>query len=674
MKQNTTLAPNLLRIIGNIERDRALIASLWVTTDSVNTIFKSYEISSKKFVSGFGIPIIEYFIAVVREEKLAGDCPVMSKLVNFLLEKNITPKDVFNICMGLRKRLVAYLLKNKLIKDNELEAMDEIALLFDANLSGVLDIFTTFYQKQQSKIQESLVQDKKFKHILKIINFIHTKIIIVQNARVILGNKSFFNTFGIENIKELYEKYENGLCFMQEIDCKSNSYNTAGINTWLQKIHEDDKPFKTNIYNQKYNKVFTYSCRVTALPDTNPTQYVLAFNNIALHLQEDEQEIKERLTRDELTGLHNDIEFEHILASVKQQALKEGVNLAIAIVDIPYFKDANKKQNHEAENKVIIKIAKNIQQLSKETMSVAKLEGNRFGILMQCETEQNCYDWCCALHMLISKKAKHVTIALTGINLTETVHRIQIRAFDMVDIANALEKDSVYTDFENIRPYDLLPDQEKFTDRLKNLTHITTSFFYKELIVLANNKLVSIDKHDVSIILSDKQRSIAKTNDSIYVDFPSLGYVKASVKSIDTQKRLAVVHQFSVEKSSPLNRKKFRITAKENTHVRILSKGLTSEGSVLNMNDEYIALYVKRINNLQESALVAIEFIIDLDVHLKSFSTNATITKIDKTKDGYKIVLYCLADDNNKNILTDYIAKRQMEIIRELQKKANLIG
>ncbi len=674
MQENTTLVPNLLHMIGNIESDRSSIVSSWVTIDAVNTIFKSYEISSKKFASGFGIPILEYFIAVVRDEKLAGDCPVMSKLVNFLLEKNITPKDVFNICMGLRKTLVAYLFKKELIKNNVIETMDEIALLFDANLSGVLGIFTAFYQKQQSKIQESIVQDKKFKQILKIINFIHTKIIIVQNSRVILGNKSFFNTFGIENIKELYEKYENGLCFMQEIDCKSSSFKAAEINSWLQKIHDVNKPFKTNIYNKKYKKVFTYSCRITALPDSDPIQYVLAFNNIDLHLEEDEHEIKEKLRYDVLTGLYNDIEFENILGSQKQKALKERFNLAIAIVDISDFKDINEKQSNEAENKIVLEIAKDIQKLSKDTMSVARLEGNRFGILMQCESEQNCYDWCCALHMVISKKLKHTTIAISAVDLVETVHRIQIRAFDIVDIANALDQDAVYTDFENIKPYDLLPDQEKFTDRLKNLTHITTSLFYKELTVVANNKFVSIDKHDVSIILSDKQLSIAKPDDTIYVDFPSLGHVKASIKSTDTQKKLAVVHKFSVDKNSPLNRKKFRITAKENTHVSIISKGLASEGTVLNMNNEYIALYVKRTNNLQETGLVFIEFMTDLDEHLESFSTNATITKIDKVKNGYKLLLYCLLNDKNKNILTDYIAKRQMEIIRELQKKVNLIS
>jgi len=162
------IAPNLLAIAHNIENSRENIASQWIDIPTVKAIFLSYKISPNKFKNGFGIPIIEYFIAVVREEKSSGNCPIMSKLVNFLLEKNITPKDVFDICMGLRRTLVFYLFKQEWIKYNTLEVMDEVASIFDANLSGVLAIFTTFYQEQQKNKQESVIQQKKYNQILKL--------------------------------------------------------------------------------------------------------------------------------------------------------------------------------------------------------------------------------------------------------------------------------------------------------------------------------------------------------------------------------------------------------------------------------------------------------------------------------------------------------------------------
>lgn len=104
----------------------------------------------------------------------------MSKLVDFLLNKNITPKDVFDICIGLRRILVSSILKNVSTKDNIHDIMEEMATLFDANLSGVLGIFISFYEHKQQRIQESIAQQKKYNQILKVMNFINTKIIIVQ--------------------------------------------------------------------------------------------------------------------------------------------------------------------------------------------------------------------------------------------------------------------------------------------------------------------------------------------------------------------------------------------------------------------------------------------------------------------------------------------------------------
>jgi hypothetical protein len=130
MQNNKKLAPNLLNIVSNIESGRDKIVSEWIEVPTVKVVFKSYKISAKKFKDGFGIPILEYFIAVVKEEKTPGDCPIMTRLVLFLLEKNITPKDVFDICMGLRRKLISYLYRESLLQNNGLDTMDEIADLY----------------------------------------------------------------------------------------------------------------------------------------------------------------------------------------------------------------------------------------------------------------------------------------------------------------------------------------------------------------------------------------------------------------------------------------------------------------------------------------------------------------------------------------------------------------
>jgi hypothetical protein len=49
------------------------------------------------------------------------------------------------------------------------------------------------------------------------------------------------------------------------------------------------------------------------------------------------------------------------------------------------------------------------------------------------------------------------------------------------------------------------------------------------------------------------------------------------------------------------------------------------------------------------------------------FSTNATIIRIDKIHNGYKIVLYLQSDAKNEKVLKDYIAKLQLDVIKRVK-------
>ena len=113
MSNSQILAPNLLITIDKLEINRKEIASLWVEIPIVKSVFKARKISAIKFRDGYGIPIIEYFIVVIRGEKEIGNCPIMSKLVNYLLTKKITPREVFDICIGFRRALMSFLLKQE---------------------------------------------------------------------------------------------------------------------------------------------------------------------------------------------------------------------------------------------------------------------------------------------------------------------------------------------------------------------------------------------------------------------------------------------------------------------------------------------------------------------------------------------------------------------------------
>lgn len=214
MTKDQDLAPNLFLIIDYLDENRLKVATNWMKVTTVQAIFRDRKISAKKFRDLYATPIIEYFIAVVRGEKILGDCPIMGKFVRFMVSQDITPKEIFDICMGFRRSLIAFLFTNRVVLKASAPFMDEISVVFDANLSGVLDIFTDLYSANQKKVESAKSQKEKLKQTLKIINSINTKIVIVQDGRIVLANKPFLEMTGVVSLKDLYQKYDNGFDFL----------------------------------------------------------------------------------------------------------------------------------------------------------------------------------------------------------------------------------------------------------------------------------------------------------------------------------------------------------------------------------------------------------------------------------------------------------------------------
>lgn len=254
---------------------------------------------------------------------------------------------------------------------------------------------------------------------------------------------------------------------MKNVDTSlEEELSTSNVNDWLESVYKSHKPFTTEIFHNELANVFTYSGRVTTLPDSEPTKYIISLNSITSHL-EDEEHMREKLEHDELTGLNNYVKFEHLLGESQRMALKENTQLALIIVDIPELKEINKEQGMQFGDRAIINVSTIINSFIDKNMIAARLEGSRFGILTSYESEQKCYDWCSMLHIELSKKRARKTIALTGFDLGETINTLLMRAYSLIDALNSSEDGNISSDFKNIRYSELLPDQENFTNKLK---------------------------------------------------------------------------------------------------------------------------------------------------------------------------------------------------------------
>lgn len=93
-------------------------------------------------------------------------------------------------------------------------------------------------------------------------------------------------------------------------------------------------------------------------------------------------------TRDALTGAGNRIALE--VAADREIALsrRSGQPVSILVIDIDHFKDVNDRYGHNAGDRVLIDIARQLRQSCRESDSIFRFGGEEFVILLS-QTEEN---------------------------------------------------------------------------------------------------------------------------------------------------------------------------------------------------------------------------------------------------------------------------------------------
>jgi len=665
MLNSKTVAPNLQEIINSIEKNIDYLASAWIKIDSVKNVFKDRKISSEKFKDKYAVDIIMYFINVVKGTEKLGNCPVMSKLVYYLLKKKITPKEVFDICMGLRKAFVFLLFKNNKVLKNPYPYMYEVSLISDANLSGVLDIFTNYYQDTQNKLQKIQLQTQKLKHTSEIINFIKTKIIIVQNSRIILANKPLLDMLGVDNLKELYHKYEHGFDFMRDVDLLENDFK-VNLSRWIRRVCAKNKPFKCEIYNEELKISLKFSGTITNMPEENIDQYIITLNNISDYIK-DEADILDSLTHDELTGFKNYPSFEKLISKQIDKAKIKKSRLFLAVADIPELREINDKHGRNCGDMVIAEVAENLRFLIDHYIHVGRLEGSRFGILIDYKNEQASYDWCVKLFKLMNEKKEKKTLAITEVDLSESINKVFLRVYDLIESSNNASDNLVVSDFNNVIEYKELPEQKGFTDILSHIKSLEVSVFYLELAVLATIDILSTTTNSITMNFSAKQLKVSDIDTAVYFNLKDIGNIKAYISDINHKKQTVVIDRFRFDKHSPLDRTLYRIKVQDDIKAYIVDGDREYTVKVLDMNNECVAVEIDRKRNFDINSFVYLDMYLPISNDIQSCGFNASILRIDKIVGGYKMILLANIDTKNKSILNKFISKNQMDIIKEFK-------
>lgn len=114
-----------------------------------------------------------------------------------------------------------------------------------------------------------------------------------------------------------------------------------------------------------------------------------AFYALSLQREAAESNLAVLAHTDMLTGLHNRRMFDEALATALTRARRAGTGLALAYLDIDFFKTINDTYGHGIGDLVLIEFAKRLKACVRSSDTVARLAGDEFVIIFEQLTDQS---------------------------------------------------------------------------------------------------------------------------------------------------------------------------------------------------------------------------------------------------------------------------------------------
>lgn len=203
--------PNQLRIkalkenVSYLEHARDSIVHRWTSNLEVCEILLKHDVEIEFFNTNYAHPVLNYFIGVINATQEIGNCPVISKLLEYLSEKNITASELFMICINFRKAIIKEMFDNEVM---QAELYDSISYVFDANFRGVLEAFNDTIseaKKETKRLYELSIRD----HLTGIYNRKMFDEILSLEIKNAVRNKTDFSLiiFDIDHFKNINDNF-----------------------------------------------------------------------------------------------------------------------------------------------------------------------------------------------------------------------------------------------------------------------------------------------------------------------------------------------------------------------------------------------------------------------------------------------------------------------------------
>lgn len=347
----------------HIDENRDKILTKWMGKEEVDEVLNGLNLSKEAFKEDFAVYMFDFFLKVASNEDEPGDCPTLRNLIAFFQTKQLSAKDLFLICTGLKDTLIDFYLTDKTI----LAKMDtdphichtlftETASILNSNFSNILYEYTsTLFKKQDELNQYS--------------RMIEEHVIVSRTdeyGRINYVSDSFCEVSEFSR-GELMGKPHN---IVRHPDMPAELFKDMWETIQAGRIWEGK--IKNLTKHQGY-----FIANTTVMPVFAASGVIEGYVSIRHDITD-----KINANIDTLTKAYNRRKFDQDFGRLYLRALSEGRQLSLIVIDVDDFKMINDTYGHLKGDEVLVAIAEAIRKRIRANDVFARWGGEEFVILM----------------------------------------------------------------------------------------------------------------------------------------------------------------------------------------------------------------------------------------------------------------------------------------------------
>jgi len=595
---------DLLKIAEWIEQKKLIIIHEWIENTNIIGIFKKHNISTNKFSTNFAIQILEYNISVMKSEKEVGNCPVMNKFVNYMIQHEITSQEILQICTPLRSIVLKNLFKSYSNFTQDLISIKKILTLFDANLSGVLKNYDQIKSKINSTIEQKNLTLKTYLNRLQaILNTQENIIFKLHGDEIFIGNKSLYRTVGVENLEQFKKKYPHPLSFIKSVDYCNPVFQKQNYEEWINWIitnHEGQCIIK--LFDKFTNKTSMMLMTISKIGVEK--DYVFTIQDLTkIYNKQNKNDHMNDV--DTLTNLSNLNGFEKLLEEkLKDIDNKDLKILMIELHGLSLYREQNAKVQAD---KFIIDMVQILKE--KYNDEVARIDYNRFVILDNSLTLESSNELVKEIDTIISAipntKDINVKAAIVLLEDSDTLNNVIHHGEILLEYIKEQDSAQVVGDNtitqEEVRR---LQYEKQFLLLMKeyqtNKKTLPVTNYYLEIPLKSDATIINVSEKEMTLDIRKIAAVALHENDHIYISMPSKSNYRAAIKKVNIEKNQILLKRFEPIEASVLDRTNIHVKLSVPLEVLLKSDKVQILEGLESVSVDTFVIIVNHLYNIPE--------------------------------------------------------------------------